>query len=158
MTYKITKTTSLGVRLIELSLSSAQTVSSGSTVAFDTLTASDAGHGVSVSNGVISLNTSRRYWVQASMHVDRASTSSSWEFAFFDDVQNTEIVATDGGYRAKWAWHDRIVSYGSPTATFTATYVSPSTPLGSISLRALTIASNSTIRTDTRIIIIEAKP
>lgn len=158
MTYKITKTTALNVRLIELSLSSAQTVSSGNTVAFDTLTASDAGHGVSVSNGVISLDTDRRYWVQASMHIDRASTSSSWEFAFFDDTQNVEIDAPDGGYRAKWDWHDVSSFYGKPTATFTATYVSPDAPFASISLRTLSVAAGSTVRTDTRIIIIEATP
>ena len=158
MTYKITKTTALDVRLIELSLSSTQNISTGSTVAFDTLTASDAGHGVSVSNGVIALDTSRRYWIQASMHVDRASTSSSWEFAFFDDTLNTEIEAADGGYRAKWTWHNVTNYYGQPNATFTATYVSPATPLSSISLRTLSVAAGSTVRTDTRVIVIEATP
>lgn len=158
MTYKITKKTTADVRLIELSLSSAQTISAGSTVSFDTLTASDTGHGVSVSSGVISLNTNRKYWIQASMHIDRASASSSWEFAFFDETQSAEIDATDGGYRATWIWHDRTEPYGSPTATFTATYVSHATALSSISLRALSVAANSTVRTDTRVIIIEATP
>ena len=151
MTYKITQTTALDVRLIELSHSSAQTVSSGSTVAFDTLTASDAGHGVNLSNGVISLDTSRRYWIQASMHVDRASTTSSWEFAFFDDTLNTEILGKQmadieldgrGMTDTRHMAHRRL---RSPPPMCRPQHLWVPSLYGRCSLR-----HNSTVRTDTR--------
>ena len=138
---------------IELSLSAAQTASSGDVVIFDTVRASHT-HGVSVdASGNISLDTEKAYWIQASIDVTRSSTTSSWEFAFCDS-SGTAISASSGGFEAQWVYHDSATTDAQPNATFTATYVS-SSPLSSINLKAITLAASSTVNDGTRVIIIE---
>lgn len=139
--------------LIELSLSSSHTASTGDIVLFDTVRASHT-HSVSVDiSGNISLSTSKAYWIQASIDVSRSSTTSSWRFAFCNS-SGTVIAAADGGFDAEWQYHNPATSDDVPNATFTATYVTNS-PLSSINLRALSLATSSTILVGTRVLIIE---
>lgn len=155
MTYRITTSKTVTTRMIELSLSAPQTASSGDVVVFDVVRASHTGHGVSVSNGTISLDTSRSYWVQASIDVSRSSLTSSWAFAFYDS-SSLQIVVDDGGFPAQWEYHSSSLGVDQPNATFTATYVALS-PVASLTLRAVTLATSSTINTGTRIFILEAE-
>lgn len=142
-----------GTALIELSLSASQTASTGDIVLFDTIRASHT-HSVSVDvSGNISLDTSKAYWIQASIDVNRSSTTSSWQFAFCDS-SGTQIDPADGGFEAEWQYHSTSTSVNAPNATFTATYVSL-TPLSSINLKALTLNASSTINVGTKLIIIE---
>lgn len=139
--------------LIELTLSNSQTASTGDIVLFNTVRASHT-HSVSVdASGNISLDTSKAYWIQASIDVSRSSTTSSWRFAFCNS-SGTVIAAADGGFDAEWQYHSPSVHDDSPNATFTATYVSNS-PLSSINLKALSLAASSTILVGTRVLIIE---
>ena len=154
MTYRLTSSKVVTTRMIELSLSAAQTASSGDVVLFDVVR-SNAGHGVSVNNGVISLDTTRSYWVQASIDVSRSSLTSSWAFGFFDDTA-TQIAADDGGFPARWDYHSSTLGVDQPNATFTATYVSLS-PVTSLTLRATTLAALSVINVGTRVLIFEAE-
>jgi len=144
------------MRMIEVTKSSAQTASSGDIVLFDTVRATGT-HGVTVnsSTGEIGLDTSKQYRVQASIHVDRSSTSSSWRFAWVDS-NGTEISATDGGYDAEWTYHASSAT-SAPNATYVAMYQSNS-PIGSIRLKATLLNANSSILTSTALLIMEVTP
>ena len=123
---------------------------------FDTIRATGS-HGVSVNaiTGEIGLDTSKHYHIEASIHVERSSTTSSWRFAWIDSNGN-EISAADGGYDAEWQYHS-TTTFDSPNATFTAVYQS-SEPLSSIRLKATALASSSSILTQTSVIIVELSP
>ena len=144
--------------MIEVSLSSAQTASQGDFVLFDTIRATGA-HGVSVnsSTGELSLDTSKQYYVQASIHVDRSSTTSSWRFAWVDSSGN-EISADDGGYDAEWTYHASGTKPNTPNATFTAVYQpNPNQVASPIRLKATLLNASSSILTNTRLFIVEGK-
>lgn len=141
--------------MIEVTKSSAQTASTGDIVLWDTIRATGT-HGVTVnsSTGEIGLDTSKHYHIEASIHVDRSSTSSSWRFAWVDS-NGTEISAADGGYDAEWTWHNSSTIYGTPNPTYVAVYQSTS-PIGSIRLKATLLNANSSILTQTSLFILEA--
>lgn len=141
------------VALIELSNSTSQSITTGDIVLFDTQRESHTS-GVSVDgSGNISLNTGYKYWVQASIDIDRGTTSSSWEFAFVDGA-GAALDYTDGAFGAQWQY----VGTGTKTnATFTATYVSES-PVSTLRLKAVSAASGSTLNVGTKIFIIEVQP
>lgn len=143
------------MRMIEVTKSSAQTASSGDIVLFDTIRATGT-HGVTVnsSTGEIGLDTSKHYHIEASIHVDRSSTSSSWRFAWVDS-NGTEISATDGGYDAEWTWHSSGTSTGTPNPTYVAVYQSAS-PLSAIRLKATLLNASSSILTQTSLFVLEA--
>jgi len=124
-------------------------------VLFDTIRATGT-HGVTVnsSTGEIGLDTSKHYHIEASIHVDRSSTTSSWRFAWVDS-NGTEISATDGGYDAEWTWHSNSTTNGTPNPTYVAVYQSNS-PIGSIRLKATLLNANSSILTQTSLFILEA--
>lgn len=145
------------MRMIEVTLSSSQTASQGDYVLFDTIRATGS-HGVTVnsSTGEIGLDTSKHYHIEASIHVNRSSLSSSWRFAWVDST-GTEISAADGGYDAEWTWHSSSVSYGTPNPTYVAVYQSAS-PLSSIRLKATLLNASSSILTQTSLLILEANP
>ena len=143
--------------MIEVTLSSAQTASQGDFVLFDTIRATGS-HGVSInsSTGELSLDTTKQYYVQASIDVDRSSTTSSWRFSWVDS-SGGEISADDGGYDAEWTWHtSSATSTNVPNATYTAIY-QPSqyqtqTP---IRLKATVLSPTSSILTATKLFILE---
>ena len=155
MSYNNTKTNQVSTIAVELSLSSSQTVSAGDKVIFDTIRATGAGHGVSVNgSGNITLNTGRKYWMQASFDISRSSTTSSIRLDFANS-SGTALDHTDGAFHAEWVYHSSSVGPAQPNATFTATYVTEA-PLSSINLKLTTVASNSTVNVGTRLLILEA--
>lgn len=143
------------MRMIEVTLSSGQTASQGDFVLFDTIRATGA-HGVSVnaSTGEVSLNTGKMYYVVASIDVERSSISSDWAFAWHDSA-GVELTPSSGGFDANWIYALPTVVTSSPNGTFTAVYVS-NTPEPIIKLKAKTLAASSTIRTETKLFILEA--
>ena len=145
------------ITVVEVTKSSAQTASAGDVVLFDTIRATGS-HGVSVNatTGEIGLDTSKHYHIEASIHVDRSSITSSWRFAWIDSNGN-EISATDGGYDAEWDYHSPSVSVGTPNATYVAVYQSAS-PLSAIRLKATSLSASSSILTQTALFIVEATP
>lgn len=138
------------MRMIEVSLSATQTASSGSMVLFDTIRATGT-HGVTVnsSTGEIGLDTSRHYYVQASIDVTRSSTTSSYRFAWIDST-GAEISAANGGYDAAWEYSN------TSNATYTAVYQSAA-PVSPIRLKATLLNANSTINLSTKLLILEAQ-
>ena len=143
------------MRMIEVTLSSGQTASQGDFVLFDTIRATGT-HGVSVnaSTGEVSLNTGKMYYVIASIHLDRSVIAADWAFAWCDSA-GVELTPSDGGFDANWIYALPSVYTGSPNGTFTAVYIS-NTPESVIKLKAKTLAASSTIRTETKIFILEA--
>jgi hypothetical protein len=140
------------VAFIELSHSSSQSISTGLIAKFNTQRESHTS-GVSVDAfGVISLDTSRKYWVQASIDITRGSTTSSWDFAFVDG-SGSALNYTDGAFDAQW---DYASTSGTRNATFTVTYVSES-PVSAIQLKCVSAASGSSLNVGTRIFIIEVE-
>lgn len=151
------KNAQVDATMIEVTLSSAQTASQGDFVLFDTIRATGS-HGVSVnsSTGELSLDTTRQYYIQASIDVDRSSTTSSWRFAWVDSSGN-EISAADGGYDAEWTWHaSSATATNVPNATYTAIYqpnqYQTQTP---IRLKATVLNPTSSILTATKLFILE---
>ena len=139
------------VSVIELRHSADRTVSVGDAVLFDTLK-SEGAHGVSVDNsGNITLDTSREYWIQACFDVDRSATTDSWAFDFYNASTGTVLGTSDGAFQAQY---DYASTTGKVNATFTAAYVQTA-PIGSIVLKATTMTNASTLKSGTRIIIIE---
>ena len=141
------------VSLIELSNSTSQSISTGNIARFDTQRESHTS-GVSVdASGNISLNTNYKYWIQASIDINRGTTNSSWEFAFVDGT-GSALDYTDGAFVAQWSY---VGTLGYTNATFTATYVSES-PVSTLRLKAVNAISGSTLNVGTRILIIEVQP
>lgn len=158
MTYNIGRETDAKkARAIQLSLSSDQTASAGDTVLFDTITASHSDHGVSLSSGVITLDPTRAYWLQASIDVTRSSATSSIKMSFYSG--SSPLSSADGAGFAQWQWFDSNGPlYGRPNATFTAVYVSCSAHATSLNLRADVLNASSTLNAaGTKLFIIETE-
>ena len=146
-----------GTTAIELTLSSAQTISTNDVIAFDTLRATGP-HELSLnaSTGEITLSGSKTYWVQASIDVNRSSTTSSFRFAWIDQA-GTEISAANGGFDATWEYHASTPSTNAPNATTVANYIS-SDPVQSIRLKTMAVQPASTANTMMSVIIFEVTP
>lgn len=145
------------IQLVEVTLSSDQTASSGDVVLFDTIRATGS-HGISVNatTGEIGLDTSKHYHIEASIHVERSSTTSSWRFAWID-ANGNEISAADGGYDAEWTYYSNPNAVDVPSGTYVAVYQSTA-PISSIRLKATTLAASSSILTQTSVIAVEVTP
>lgn len=146
-----------GTTAIELTLSSAQTIITNDVIAFDTLRASGPYElSLNSSTGEITLSGSKTYWVQASIDVNRISTTSDFRFAWIDQT-GTEISAANGGFDATWEYHVSSSTTNAPNATTVANYIS-SDPVQSIRLKAMNVAASSTANTSMSVIIFEVTP
>jgi hypothetical protein len=145
------------ITVVEVTKSTAQTASAGDIVLFDTIRATGS-HGVSVNatTGEIGLDIKKHYHIEASIHVDRSSITSSWRFAWIDSNGN-EISAADGGYDAEWTYYSNPLDFNVPSGTYVAVYQA-TTPLSSIRLKATTLAASSSILTQTALTIVEVTP
>lgn len=146
-----------GTTAIELTLSSAQTIVINDIIAFDTLRASGPYElSLNSSTGEITLSGSKTYWIQASIDVNRSSTTSSFRFAWIDQA-GTEISAANGGFDATWEYHLSSSSSNAPNPTTVASYVS-SNPVQSIRLKTMAVQPASTANTQLSVIIFEVTP
>lgn len=151
MTYNAINAQTKQTAIIELSLSASQVASAGDGVVFDTIKATGP-HGVSVDvNGAVTLSADASYWIQASIDVERSSVTSSWAFSWHD--ANGALTPSEGAYGATWDYHPSTSTTAQPNATFTATLVTTSASI--VTLRADVLAANSSITTNTRVIIVE---
>ena len=140
--------------MVEYTKSTSQTVSSGDVITFDTkrTTGSDS-TSVNSSTGVISLDGSRRYWVQASLAVTMSS-NDSYEATFQDSNGNT-LSESDGVFPA---YH--TITYPDD---FNNSYVNHSymasliinTPTLDYKLVMTTVPANSTVLVETHLFIME---
>lgn len=140
----------------ELSLSSSQTVSSGDIIKFDTLRSTSSG-GVSnnSSTGEITLSSSYRYSLIASVDIERASTTDDIRVAFFDGA--TEITPANGGFDATWEYHASSSTTGQPNCTLQAWYTPSGAAASPVTLKVFDISNNSTITTGMTVLILEVE-
>ena len=142
------------VCLIQLTLSNTQTASTGDVVLFDTINSTSAPSlSLNATTGEITLDSTKHYYIQASIQVDRSSTTSDFNFAWIDS-NNSILTAAVGGYDATWEYHTGNIG---ETATCTANYITRS-PTSAVRLKAMTLAVNSSVRTDTTVFIMEITP
>ena len=96
MTYQI-KYNSFTPRIVYLTMSADQNGINNSitTVQFDTITG-DSGHGISISNNLITLTGGRHYWGFGCVVMNRSSTSDSQYVKFYDASNN--LLSVSSGY------------------------------------------------------------
>ena len=111
MSYGHTKKSS--AIMVQYTKSSTQSLSDGDVITFNTkkTTGSD-GTSVNSSTGVIALDSSRRYWVQASISIEM-SANDSFEVTFQDSAGNN-LDESDGVFPA----YHKLVTSGSVTPPF----------------------------------------
>ena len=143
-------------RIHELTLSSSQTVNSGDVIKFDTLRSTSSG-GVSNNSttGEITLSSSYRYTLIASLDVSRASITNSVRVAWFDGA--TELVASTGGYAATWTYHASSATNNLTNNTMQAWYVPAGAPASPVTLKVFDVGNNSTINTSMSVLVIETE-
>ena len=158
MTYvKEVKALAKTTRLHELTRSTTQTVNAGDVIKFDTLRSTSSG-GVAnnASTGEITLSSSYRYLLIASLDVSRASTTDDVRVAFFSG--STEIAIANGGYDATWTYHAPPTSAGNYTnCTMQAWYVPAAAPASPVTLKIFDVGNSSTINTTMSMLIIETE-
>lgn len=154
MTYRTTTTTA--ARFIEFSLSSSQTISTGSIIKFDSTSKRTTG-GDSVSynstTGVLTLSSTKRYWVQAAVHCER-STRDPYNLYWVTDSSTTEIQPSNGGFEA-------YILSGDGTVKTSSSHVASlmvDSPSTGFRLYVGLVPSNSTITTRSSLFIVEADP
>ncbi|MGA1738682.1 MAG: hypothetical protein ACO4AM_05325 [Candidatus Nanopelagicaceae bacterium] len=142
---------------IEFSKSSTQTVSAGDIILFDSTTKRSTGSdGVSVnsSTGVISLSSSKRYWIQASIAIERTS-NSEYQIFWRTGSGTSNLGNSDGCFS--------VVARGQTASTGGTPYITSSHvasvmvdyPTETYRLYIQTMPANSTVLTLTNLFIME---
>ena len=137
---------------IEYTQSSAQTISSGTDITWNTKR-STGGDGVSIdsSTGIITLDSNKRYWIQASISVTR-SGNGNIEFTF-QDGSGGSLSESDGVFPMLYV-EDQSDPYIN--SSFVTSLV-VSKPATTYKLRCVTIDSNSTFDLESHLFIMEMK-
>ena len=151
----LTKTTT-ATRFIEFSLSSSQTVSVGNIIKFDSSTKRTTG-GDSVSydsaTGVLSLSSSKNYWVQAAVHCQR-SANTDYNLYWVTDSNVSDIGPANGGF-------ELYVHRGGGSIKTSSSHVASlmvDSPATGFRLYVKYMPTNSTITTKSSLFIIECDP
>tara|TARA_Y100000114_G_scaffold111013_1_gene104755 strand:- start:10742 stop:11230 length:489 start_codon:yes stop_codon:yes gene_type:complete len=145
-------------RLHELYFTSAQTVSAGDVLKFDSIRSTSSGGGIAYnsSTGVFTTSDQHRYFFHFSLDVTRNNKSDDVRVAFFDSDTNTEINISEGHYDATFGWHHETTTHNAlPNATMQAQYI-PLKNAKNVYLKIFDIGNNSSINTNCSMIIIEA--
>ena len=137
---------------IEYTQSSAQTISSGTDITWNTKRTT-GGDGVSIdsSTGIITLDSSKRYWIQASINVIR-SAAGNIEFTF-QNGSGGSLSESDGVF-------PMIYVEDSTKPIINSSFVTSlmvSNPLTTYKLRCVTIDANSTFASQSNLFIMEMK-
>lgn len=139
-------------KMIEYTKSSTQSVSSGDTITFDTKRTT-GGDSVSINgSGIISLNSSKSYWIQASIAINMSS-NGDYKVTFQDSSGNTlsESAGVFPAYHTLSPDDD-----GNPftNSSYMASLVVDNPSLD-YKLVVTSIPASSTIRTETHLFIME---
>tara|TARA_B000000557_G_scaffold150861_1_gene122467 strand:+ start:92 stop:541 length:450 start_codon:yes stop_codon:yes gene_type:complete len=84
-------------RLIELSADGSQTVTNGDTIYFQNKRTT-GGDSISVNNGVISLSSSKSYFLQFAFSIERPSNTSNGIFTWYNATTNTALTKANGAF------------------------------------------------------------
>lgn len=138
---------------VEYRQSSAQTISTNSIITFDTKRTT-GGDSVSInsSTGVVSLSSSKRYWIQASISIER-STNDDYEINW-EESDGTALVEADGNFPAYSRRVTGVTAYPFANSSFVASLMvdEPSTDYR---LKVTACPANSTVLSWTHLFIIE---
>ena len=101
MSFNIRK--KVNTRFIELRADGTQTgIGDGTKVKFPTKVTT-SGDSVSItSSGVISLSSSKSYYIQVHVSCDRPSSNSDISFEFWNDTSSTKLTRADGAFEARY--------------------------------------------------------
>ena len=137
---------------VEYTQSSAQTISSGTDITWNTKKTT-GGDSVSIdsSTGIITLDSSKRYWIQASISVTR-SANGNIEFTF-QNGSGGSLSESDGVFPMLYI-EDQSDPYIN--SSFVASLV-VSKPTTTYKLRCVTIDTNSTFDSESNLFIMEMK-
>ncbi len=139
---------------VEFTQSSAQTISSGTDITWDTKRTT-GGDNISInsSTGVITLDSSKRYWIQASINVVRSGNN---DFAFeFQTGAGGSLTESDGSFPVLYIEH---ATGGFPyiNSSFVASLM-VSYPSTTYKLRCTNIDANSTFASQSHLFVMELK-
>lgn len=151
MTYKAPRVSNCA--WIEYRQSSAQTISTGSIITFDTKRTT-GGDSVSInsSTGVVSLSSSKRYWIQASISIERSSNADyeiNWE-----QSDGTALSESDGNFPAYNRLVTGVLGYPFYNSSFVASLM-VNEPSIDYRLKVTTCPASSTVLSWTHLFIIE---
>lgn len=137
---------------IEYTQSSAQTISSGTDITWNTKKTT-GGDGVSIdsSTGIITLDSSKRYWIQASINVIR-SAAGNFEFTF-QTGSGGSLSESDGVFPMLYV-EDSVKPIINSSFV---TSLMVSKPTTTYKLRCVTIDANSTFASQSNLFIMEMK-
>ena len=114
---------SFNARFVQITMSADQTgiADTSTTVEYDTITA-DAGHGVSISSNLISLEPHKHYWGFGCVVMTRTSNLDSQRVKFFESDGTTELNPEDGFFKSELPSDDntdsRVFQFSvSPSST-----------------------------------------
>lgn len=138
---------------VEYRKSSTQTISTGSIITFDTKSTT-GGDSVSIdsSTGVVSLSSTKRYWIQASIAIEKSSNTDyqiDWE-----QSDGTAIATSDGNFPA----YSRRVTYNLGYPFYNSSYVASllvDNPSIDYRLKVTNCPANSTVLLETHLFIME---
>jgi len=122
----------MNARFIEYKLSATTSVTSGSKILFNTKRTSGS-DGVSVSNGVFTLNQNCYYYIVLSLDLQRGNIYDSFEINMQDST-NTNLTPADGVSKIDWNESNVLLSNSSiiaalkyPTSTYSFVFTSQNT-------------------------------
>ena len=101
MSFNIRK--KVNTKFVELRADGSQTgIADGVKVKFPTKVTT-SGDSVSITSaGVISLSSSRSYYIQVHVSCDRPSSTSDVSFEFWNDTTSTKLTRSDGAFEARY--------------------------------------------------------
>lgn len=155
MSYLLTRNSNCA--LIEYSMGTTQTISNNEIIKFDSSTKRTTGNdGVSYNSttGVLSLDSTKRYWVQASVAIKRSS-NTDYGVRWFTS-SGGELDQDDGSF---FVVGRKVSAIGSPGTPFTTSSHMASLvvdyPSVDYILKTGTMPSSSTVTLQTNLFIIE---
>lgn len=143
---------------IEYKQSAEQTISTNSVITWNTKK-STGNDSVSIDgSGIISLSSLKRYWLQASVCVQRSTYNTDFQFDF-QESDGTSLDQSEGNFGCKFVWDGQLSS--SPYATFPVTNSSllasliVNYPSTTYKLVCTNVSANSTFCAESNLFIME---
>jgi hypothetical protein len=151
MTYKIARKSNCA--WVEYRKSSTQTISLGSIITFD-IKNTTGGDSVSIngSTGVVTLSSSKRYWIQASIAINKSSNGDyqiDWEKS-----DGTALSTTDGNFPAYSRRVSDVLGYPFYNSSYVASLLTDN-PSIDYRLKVTDCPANSTVLLETHLFIME---
>ena len=137
---------------VEFTQSSAQTISSGTDITWDTKRTT-GGDSISInsSTGIITLDSSRRYWIQATIGVDRSATGD-FEFEFQTGAGGS-LTQSQGAFPIKYI-EETNTSHPFVNSSFVASLM-VAYPSTTYKLNCVSVDASSTLNSPTHLFIME---